>query len=573
MAIGKDTISSGLGKVTGLGGAVQGEKLEEKAGTTGTNGSSTPTTDAPNPGHIQDNGKKPPTSSAADILKAASEGKYGQSAIGVKKPREELKKDDNAVKSVKDKHTEDNKGKPTEPKNPTAGASVAAKIHDALLEVDPDQIAAPLKMALQSMNMIRMMDSMTSPAGILAMASGGIGGALGGLAGAVGLGGMQNALNGAMGGLSAIAGVTSTMQNALQGGMMGMISGAAQGVFHPAELAQTIESASILHTAMNEIASGSPYAIDAVAQFGGPAFGLTPGSLEAKIALLGPGGQMTHTQIINGVRVNTYIQTSSIPMNNHYMPKLNGLEHVAIAAGAVSDIAGSISDLLGVDNPIGDALGKASDLLGDVSDVAGIAGSIGHIGGMVGGLMQGGPASIAGGLALAGTAANVLGGAANALSAGGLAGALSSGIGGIVDGGLNKILGGPLSGLMDMAGNLIPSVGGSIMDIVKKEVPGIAAIGGKMPKLGETMTDSVKVLALSKKGADAARNIFEAPQAAAIGEMVGMTAGLAAAVGSFKAITPFGDIVHSVAAGAAIGEIAGSAIGSVAQGLGSILKG
>jgi hypothetical protein len=570
MAIGKDTITSSSGKATGLGG-MPGQDLEEKAGTTGNNGSSTPTTNAPNPGHIQDNGKKPPTSSAADILKAASEGKYGQSAIGVKKPREELKKDDNAVKSVKDKHTEDNKGKPTEPKNPTAGASVAAKIHDALLEVDPDQIAAPLKMALQSMNMIRMMDNMTSPAGILAMASGGIGGALGGLAGAVGLGGVQNALNGAMQGLGAIADVTSTMQNALQGGMMGMISGQAQGVFHPAELAQTIESASILHTAMNEIASGSPYAIDAVAQFGGPAFGLMPGSLEAKIALLGPGGQMTHTQIINGVRVNTYIQTSSIPMNNHYMPKLNGLEHVAIAAGAISDIAGSLSDLMGVDNPIGNALGQASDLLGDVSDVAGIAGSIGNIGGMVGGLMQGGPASIAGGLALAGTAANVLGGAASALSAGGLAGALSGGIGGIIDGGLDKILGitGGLGGMLGNVTSLLPNMAGNIQSLVD-QAPNI---GLPVGRILENQSQKIKALSLSKTATNAARNIFEAPQAAAIGELVGMTAGLASAVGSFKAITPFGDIVHSVAAGAAIGEIAGSAIGSVAQGLGSILRG
>ena len=515
MAIGKDTITSGLGKVTGLG-SVQGEDLEAPASTTGNKGSSAPTTDAPNPGHIQDNGKKPPTNSADAILKAASAGVYGQSAVGVKKPREELKKDDNAVKSVKDKHTEDNKGKPTEPKNPTAGASVAAKIHDALLEVDPSQIAAPLKMALQSMNMIRMMDNMTSPAGILAMASGGIGGALGGLAGAVGLGGVQNALNGAMAGLSAVADVTNTMQNALQGGMMGMISGAAQGVFHPAELAQTIESASILHTAMNEIASGSAYAIDAVAQFGGPAFGLTPGSLEAKIALLGPGGQMTHTQIINGVRVNTYIQTSSIPMNNWNMPKLNGLEHVAIAAGAISDIAGSLSDLMGVDNPIGDALGQASDALGDVADVAAIAGGVGHIGSMVGGLMQGGPASIAGGLALAGTAANVLGGAAAALSADGLAGALSNGIGGIVDGGLNKILGvtGGLGGLLGNVTSLLPNMAGNIQSLVAQ----IPDIGLPSARIIENQSQKIKALALSKTATNAARNIFEAPQAAAIGE-------------------------------------------------------
>jgi hypothetical protein len=567
MSTGIDTITSGIGKVTGLGG-VQGQDLEAPAATTGNKGASTPTTDAPNPGHIQQNGKKPPTTSAADILKAASQGVYGQSAIGVKKPREELNKDDNAVKSVKDKHTEDNKGKPTEPKNPTAGASVAAKIHDALMEVDPGQIAAPLKMALQSMNMIRMMDNMTSPAGILAMASGGIGGALGGLAGAVGLGGVQNALNGAMGGLSAIAGVTSTMQNALQGGMMGMISGAAQGVFDPAELAQTIESASILHTAMNEIAVGSAYAIDAVAQFGGPAFGLTPGSLEANIALLGPGGQMTYTQIINGVRVNTYIQTSSIPMNNWNMPNLNGLEHVAIAAGAISNIAGSLSGLIGVDNPIGGALGQASDALGDVADVAAIAGGVGNIGSMVGGLMQGGPASIAGGLALAGTAANVLGGAAAALSADGLAGALSNGIGGIVDGGLNKILGvtGGLNGLLGNVTSLLPNMAGNIQSLVAQ----IPNVGLPSAIIIENQLQKIKALALSKTAANAARNIFEAPQAAAIGELVGMTAGLASAVGSFKAMTPFGDIVHSVAAGVAIGEVAGSAIGSIAQGIGGI---
>ena len=463
------------------------------------------------------------------------------------------KKNNNAQDETKQKQEEANKGKFTAPSGKTAGSQDPSKnIHDALMAADPGQISASLQKALQSMIMLKMMDKLTSPAGLLAMAGGGIGGALSGLAGAVGMGGLQNALNGAIGGVVAGALINGNLKGALQNGMIGMVTGVAAGALHENEIARAVDTAITVRDAMGAINGGSPYAVDAVASFGGPAFGLTPGSLEAKIALVGPGGRLQNVQVINGVRVTTTVITSTDTMDYHRIPTLNGMEHIAISAGAISNVAGGISDLIGVDNPIGQGFNDAANALADVADVAAVAGN----------LSRGVNALMGRGLGgLASTATNTLGVAVGAAA---LAGALNGSMNNIISGGLNKILGCGLNGLLGNAASLIPGAGSIITGTLMGKLPSVPSLNAGAITAGAIQ--ATKALALTAAAASAAKNIFGKSQAEAIAGMVGAAAGIAAQVGSYKMITPFGDTIHAVATGIAIADQVGSSIGTIVQG-------
>jgi len=535
----------------------QSTDLEDPNKTAAREGSSHPVTGKNNPGHVD----APLPSSTLPIF-VTSGTNYGRIAsYGNEKDSKIKDPNANAQDKVKAKLKQDNSGAHTDPSNPTAASQDKGKnIHDALMAADPQQAAAVLKKALQAMIMLKQMDKLTSPAGILAMATGGLGGALSGVAGAVGLGGLQNALNGAMGGIAAGGLLAASAQNALQSGMMGMLNGVAAGALHPAEIAKAVDTATTVAHAMSAITTGSPYAVDAVAQFGGPAFGLTPGSLAAKISLLGPGGQLQTISTVNGVRVTTTIYTSTNPTALHSMPVLNSIEHVAIGAAAISDIAGGLSDALGVNNPIGSALGTAADALGAASDAASIVAGAARVSSLVNNVMGQGLGSIS-------TATNI---AAGALGATGLANIVNGGIGNIVSGGLTKILGVDTSGLLGAVGTLLPNMAGNINGVLNSHLPKTTLNSGAINAMAQEQT---KVLALTKAASGAAKNIFGQAQAEAIADLAGKAAGLAAQVGSFRAVTPFGDVVHSIAAGVAVAEVAGSAIGSISQGIGSILKG
>lgn len=402
--------------------------------------------------------------------------------------------------------------------HPTAASQDPRKnIHDALIAADPQAIGMVLKKALQSMIMLKMMDKLTSPAGILSMASGGMGGALQGMAGAHGLTPILGALNSVMPALSISGILNNSATNTLHNGMMGMLNNVAVGALAASEIAAAVSTTVNVNVAMNQIAAGSSGAIDAIAQFGGPAFGLVPGSLASKIALVGPLGNLNTTQVINGVRINTVILTSPNPHATQNIPILNGAEHVAIATAAVSSIAGTLSDSLGLANPIGNAADIVSNITGNISDItAGI-----------------------------GLGAAIPGIASGAFTHTALGAIVNGGIAGVVDGGLTKILGGPISSLLGNVSKLLPQIGGNIISSLSN----LSASGANVNNLTNGLTNATKAMSLSKAAHNVAQNIFGEARAESIANAVSATANLAAAAGgAISMVTAFGDRITSAPA-------------------------
>jgi len=441
----------------------------------------------------------------------SSDKAYGINNVNVGKP--DTAKTPPAASAVDNaKTTKASQGLDTD--HPTAASQDPSKnIHDALIAADPQAIGMVLKKALQSMIMLKMMDKLTSPAGILSMTSGGIGGALQGLAGAHGLTSMLGALNSVMPNLSVSGLLTASATNSLHTGMMGMINNVAVGALAATEIAAAVSTSQNINAAVNAINAGAAGAIDAVAAFGGPAFGLVPGSLAAKIALVGPSGYLNTSQVIGGVRINTSVLTSPNPHLTQNIPFLVGDEHIAIATAAVSDIAGTLSTALGVTNPIGQSLAVVSHIAGNVSDItAGIG--IGAIPGI----------------------------ASGAFTHTTLGGIINGGIAGIIDGGLNKILGSPLSGLLNNVSKLLPQIGGNITSSLSN----LSASGANVNNLTKGLTNATKAMSLSKAAHNVAQNIFGEARAESIANAVNATANLAAAVnGQISMVTAFGDKIIS----------------------------
>jgi len=435
--------------------------------------------------------------------------------------KEQSSKTDPAKSAVKDAKNAKKKQNPSlSPDHPTIVSQDSAKnVHDAFMGANPQSLGAVLTKAMQSMIMLKMMNKMTSPAGILSMASGGIGGALQGMAGAVGLGSMMGAMNQVMPQLSVSGLLNGSAIDALHTGMVGMMNNVTVGALAASEIRAAQSTVSTIAYAMNAISSGDAGgAIDAVASFGGPAFGLQPGSLAAKIALVGPSGIISTSGIYNGVRIYTSVLTSPNPHLTNNIPILTGAEHVAIAAAAVSDIAGGLSDALGVDNPVGSTLKFVSGATGAVSDV--IAGA----------------ANLASGLP-----------GINSFTHNALGGIINGGIDNIVSAGLSKVLGVPTSGLLGAAATLLPSIGGNIIDTISK------ASGGGLDsgKVGEAMQNATKALALSRAEFNIAQNIFGASRAEAIVQSIDAAANHCSIIGgAVSHVTAFGDIIHCNPAGA-----------------------
>lgn len=458
------------------------------------------------------------------------------------------------AKDVKDKNNSD----PNKPNNPTiASQSKDKDVHSTIKASDPQLVGQVLKKALDAMIMLKMMDKLTSPAGIHSMTSGGIGGALGALAGKVGLGAMQGSLNNVMPQLSQSGLLTSSLQTSFHDGMIGMMSGQPVGALHPNVINQSLATATAISYATTAIASGnSGTAVDAVAAFGGPAFGLTPGSLASKIALLGPGGVLQTSAVINGVKVNTTIVTSQNPMTTSNIPTLNGMEHVSIAGTSAGVMSGDFSTALKVSNPINPAIYTSSAaMINPQTMVIGAAAMVK----IVSGIMSGGPNTIS-------TAINA---PAGLLTSSGVGGILNNGVGGIISAGLTNILGVGTSGLLGSVTKLLPGIGGNISGTISSHLPKTSLNSGSINSL---MTQATKALSLSRAAFNVAKNIFGQARSEQIASAVEKTQQNAAtAGGSYSYITPMGDSVTSSIAGVPTLAPAGSAIGSIVRGAGTIL--
>lgn len=402
----------------------------------------------------------------------------------------------------------DQSGGKLDPDHPSAvSQDQSMSILDAGMAANPEALGNVLQKAMQSMVMLKMMDKLSSPAGLLSMASGGMGGALQGLASKVGVGGMLGALNGVMPGFAALNVLNSSVTETMHNGMMGMMNNVGVGALATHEITKAVSSASTIAGAMGAIKSASGIdAIDAVAHFGGPAFGLKPGSLASRIALIGPNQTIKTTSIHNGVRINTTIKTSPHPHATSNIPILTGMEHIEIATAAVSDISGALSSGLGINTAIGSALGSVSNVTAGLSNISSAFNKI------------------------------------SSFSPSSLSGVVSGGLAGVASGGLEKLLGVPMSGLMGAASKLLPAIGGNLTSSLSSLASGGADVGN----LTAGLTNATKALSLSKAAHNVASNIFGEARAESVANAVDSTSKLAAAVnGPITMVTAFGDRITS----------------------------
>ena len=167
---------------------------------------------------------------------------YGRSSFGVEK--DESFKDDNAQLRAK-KQNDERVKKNQKADNPTAASQDPKKeIIEATMAADPTNISGTVQKALHSMMMIKMLDRLSSPAGIAAMAAAAMGGGLGGLARAVGTGAMLGGLSAAMPALQ--LSLPGSHLGALNLGMQGMISGNPVGVLAAASVAAAADTVATL---------------------------------------------------------------------------------------------------------------------------------------------------------------------------------------------------------------------------------------------------------------------------------------------------------------------------------------
>jgi hypothetical protein len=199
--------------------------------------------------------------------------------------------------------------------------------------------------------MLKMLDNLTSPAGLTSMMSGALGSALQNLAGQIGLGPMLNALNSIMPALS--GSLPTSMLKALNSGVNAMITGIPVGAL---SVESKISAASVqgaITSVTNSVANGDiSSAMNTVSTLGGSAFTLTPGTLSATIATTMPGVPVNSTITTNGASVSVSLTTVPSTTSGPDIPSLAGNEHIMISNATAATIANDMSTLLNIQNGI-----------------------------------------------------------------------------------------------------------------------------------------------------------------------------------------------------------------------------
>ena len=393
--------------------------------------------------------------------------KYSEAPAGNSK--DPADKATNAQAKVIKKH--DSEVRKAKSSAPTVASQDPGPILEAMLKADPGNVIGAVQKSLQAMTMMKMMDKLTSPAGIASMAAGAMGGGLGGLAKSVGVGAMLGGLGAAMPALQGA--LTGSALGALNSGMEGMVSGNPVGALASAVVQEAAGTVAAVTSAVTSL--DPAYIIGTAATLGGPALGLTPGSLAHTIALTTPGNVIKTSALIRGVAIASTLEVVDSFMQDKLgdIPRLMGDEHIGIATAHIPVME------QGIGGAIVGTLHEAGMIAGDIAG-AYIGGAVKDI---TGGLADAVSGALGGGN-IGGVLGDVMGGA--------IGGAISGGISGIVDGGLNKILGGPLSGLTGMATKLLPNIGGNILGT-------ITAHAG-IPSVGAAMQQATKTLGLASKG-------------------------------------------------------------------------
>jgi hypothetical protein len=388
---------------------------------------------------------------------------------------------DNAQKKAKDeKKTQVPKN--LKPDNPTAASQDKDKpILEAIMSADPGNIVGAVQKALQAMVMLKMMDKLTSPAGIAAMAAGGMGGALGALSGIMGgPGSMMNLMGAAM---PALQGALPLSQlGAVNLGITGMLSGnpvgalAADAVQAAAYTASAIAVAKAASTPLGQT-------IATAAMLGGPALGLTPNSLAYTIALSTPGTVIRKSSYVNGIAINSTLEVVDPFIQNQLgdIPQLAGDEHVIIAQNSMNQFR------MGMGIPVVRQLNAANIIGGVMADSL--------INGITSNIINPDLSNAAANILTGAGIGALLGGAKGAIG-GALLGGVTGGVGGIVDAGLNSLLGGGLGDLGGMVGKLLPDIAGGITNVIGPHSQlgnlNVGAIGG-------LMNETTKALSLASK--------------------------------------------------------------------------
>jgi hypothetical protein len=494
---------------------------------------------SPNPGVLSN------LPSKEDLLKKTGK-EWGR---GIKVGKEEDPKDPkaNAQKIAKDEKKEKN-AKNIKPDQPTAAAAPKSKeIHDAILEVDPSNVAGSVQKALHCMVTLKMMDKLTSPAGIAEMAAGAMGGALGNIAGALGGPDLACALlKGAMpalaGGVMDRAGISM-----LNGAIGGMLNGASIGALSVENVVGAGLTAASIAAASSAIYHPS-MVINTAATIGGPTLGMDPTSLAYAIALTTPGMKIKKSQIIKGIVIESTLTVLDSTIHDELgnIPRFTGTEHVEIAQAHVTPLTA------GLTTAIYSGLGAAAS--GASLQTIAKSALAGGIGGAVG---------------------SALGGA--------IGGVLNNGIGSVVDMGLSKVLGFGLNDMMSNVSSLLPNIAGnlignlSIGNAISGAIPGAIDMGS----INGLMNESAKVLGIARM-ADKAASIFIPNIAEEVGavhdSMVnsivssalgGAVSGLTGRpINSLSMISNGINIdVSRVVAGAAAGAVAGKIVGAISRGL------
>jgi hypothetical protein len=372
----------------------------------------------------------------------------------------------------------DNKAK--EPKKPTTASTKKddkSDVLDVIKKVDPDKLSRALPNMVDGFTTVRNIMSMTSPAGLTNLLSGGIQGMIQGLAGKIGLGGAMGLMNG----LAASGVLSGVAQNALQ-----------QAVASTALSAVKNNGIPLVNTLVSEIipqidpAIGIPLA-NLIRQ-PGPTFVQQyypidkepfPGYIQFM--------DVVTKEICYKLRGNEphYESAQAHIQANASHNMLSQMSHL-VTSGSLNNAiqtAAAVTNITGAATEIAGALGATgvANALGTVNNIAGNAtGAIANIAG----------GNILGAVQLSANVASSLGG----IISGGLGIASAQGIASVLGQGVN------LGNITSLASKLLSGgLAGGIQGLMNGHLPTSVLDVGKVGAAMGEFTKNQAILALKKK--------------------------------------------------------------------------
>lgn len=349
------------------------------------------------------------------------------------------------------KHKNKNASEQQQTTNPTSASQDPKKaILDAIKGADPQNVVGAVKKALDAMITLKMIDSLTSPAGISSIASGALGQALQSLASQAGLGNMLTLMNIVSSQAQGLLG--STGSKILGDAMTGMISGTPVGILTPASMSAATSMSSTIAAA--QASSSVTQIAQTAAAIGGPLLGVDPQSLAGTIAAAASGSIINKVTNVNGTNINASITVGpQLTKDIGNIPSFTGMEAVNIAQTSAASIATNLQ------NSITSTLG--------ISSLSGLSSVL----------------------------SNGLSGSQTPALAGAIAGALNGSISDIADQGLQSVLGSNLSGMLSNAQSLIPNIAGGLQSALNVHTPLTNLNSGTMNKV---LNEATKVTGLGK---------------------------------------------------------------------------